>query len=203
VGGSGSGKSWLADKLAAALGGDAARLSLDDFYRDRSHLSATRRARLNFDHPRAIDWPTLEAVLRQCSAGRPTRLPCYDFATHCRSSKRRILRPKPVILVDGLWLLRRPSMRSLFGFRIFLDCDARTRFRRRLARDLRMRGRTAASVRKQFRETVEPMHRRFVAPQAKYADVILRGERQPSAIGRLAAILRTHADGVSRQGHPA
>jgi len=203
VGGSGSGKSWLADKLAAALAPDAARLSLDDFYRDRSHLPLARRARLNFDHPRSIDWPALEAVLRKCSQGGAVRLPCYDFKTHCRGSERRILKPKPIILVDGLWLLTRLGVRSFFGFRIFLDCSARTRFHRRLTRDLRERGRTEASVKEQFRQTVEPMHRRYVAPQAKYADVVLRGERQPSDVRRLAAILRTRADGISGQGQDA
>ena len=194
VGGSGSGKSWLADKLAAVLAPDAARLSLDDFYRDRSHLSPARRARLNFDHPRAIDWPALEAVLRKCSQGRAVPLPCYDFKTHCSGPGRRILKPERIILVDGLWLLVRPSIRSSFAFKIFLDCDARTRFRRRLARDRRERGRTKASVREQFRETVEPMHRRYVAPQAKYADIVLRGERAPADVRRLVAVLRLRAN---------
>src|SRR6266478_8182760 len=49
AGGSGSGKTWLAEKLLAILRGKAAHLSLDDFYRDRSHLSPARRAKLNFD----------------------------------------------------------------------------------------------------------------------------------------------------------
>ena len=195
VGGSGSGKSWLADKLADALAPEAARLSLDDFYRDRSHLSPARRARLNFDHPRSIDWPVLEAVLRKCSrGGAMLLLPCYDFKTHCRRSERRILRPKPIILVDGLWLLIRPSIRSFFAFKIFLDCSARTRFRRRLARDRRERGRTKASVKEQFRQTVEPMHRRYVAPQAKYADVVWRGDCAQPHVRRVAALLRTHVD---------
>ncbi len=190
VGGSGSGKTWLADKLAVALAPHATRLSLDDFYRDRSHLPAACRATLNFDHPRAIDWTAIETVLRKCSQGRPVQLPCYDFQTHCRASHSRILKPKPIIFMDGLWLLRRPSIRSLFAFSIFLDCSPRIRFSRRLARDLRARGRTKASVRKQFRETVEPMHRRYVAPQARFADIVLSGPCTRQDARRLAEILR-------------
>jgi uridine kinase len=89
VGGSGAGKTWLAKKLEAALTPDAARFSLDDFYRDCSRLHPERRAKINFDHPRAIDWPIMERVLKDLRAGRAARLPCYDFKTHSRLAKTR------------------------------------------------------------------------------------------------------------------
>src|SRR4026208_2252253 len=84
VGGSGAGKTWLADRLQQACGNGAGRLSLDDFYRDRSHLSPARRATIHFDSPRAIDWPLVMQVLRACRAGQLTGLPRYSFATHTR-----------------------------------------------------------------------------------------------------------------------
>jgi uridine kinase len=200
VGGSGSGKTWFADKLAAALAPDAARLSLDDFYRDRSNLSLARREKVNFDHPRAIDWSLVEKVLREILKGRPVRLPCYDFPTHCRTSRSRILKPKPIIFMDGLWLLRRPSVRSLFGFSIFLDCERRIRFRRRLERDLQMRGRTEASIRKQIRKTVEPMYARYVAPLARFANVVLRGSCSQWDVQRLARFFQIGSITTTRHG---
>jgi uridine kinase len=193
VGGSGSGKSWLAERLERALGGQAARLSLDDFYLDRSHLSAERRARLNFDHPRAVDWAGLERVLHRLMKGKPARVPCYDFATHCRRSATRVLQPKPLILVEGLWLLRRPSLRRLFHLSLFLECPTRTRLARRLARDRRARGRTRASVQEQFWATVEPMHRQFVAPQARWADLGLGQNCGRPQLRTIAAQLRSAA----------
>ena len=195
VGGSGAGKSWLAKKLQSVLGSDAVRLSLDDFYRDRSHLPPARRAKMNFDHPRAIDWPQVEKTLRELRAGQTATLPCYSFRTHCRLPGQSALAPKPVVLMDGLWLLRRPSLRDAFGLKIFIDCPARTRRRRRLARDLRSRGRTRAAVLEQLRETVEPMHARFVAPQEKWADIVLRHDFGEREIRRLARQLREHLNG--------
>ena len=173
VGGSGAGKTWLAGRLERALGGAAARLSLDDFYRDRSHLPPARRARINFDHPRTMDWPLVEQVLSQCRSGRAVALPRYDFATHTRLAQSRSLAPGKALLIDGLWLLRRRSVRRLFDLSIFVDCPAGLRLQRRLARDLRQRGRTAGSVKRQFRENVEPMHARFVASQRRLADVVV------------------------------
>src|SRR6185437_7477032 len=122
VGGSGAGKTWLAKRLRAALEPDAAHLSLDNFYRDCSRVRPERRAKINFDHPRAIDWDTMEKVLNDLQAGRATHLPRYDFKTHCRAREKSPLAHKPVVLVDGLWLLHRRSLRRFFSMKIFIDC---------------------------------------------------------------------------------
>lgn len=190
VGGSGSGKSWFADALARALGKEAARISLDDFYRDRSHLSTARRALINFDHPKSIDWDGFETVLKTLARGTTAEAPCYDFATHCRTKQTRLISPKPFLIFDGLWLLRRPRIRKMFRHRIFLDRPARIRLHRRLRRDLQARGRTQASIRQQFRTMVEPMHRRFVAPQREFATVILAGECGRSDVSQIVCLLR-------------
>jgi uridine kinase len=190
VGGSGSGKTWLAEKLKRALAPKAACVSLDDFYTDRSHLSPRRRARLNFDHPRAIDWPALERVLEQLYEGQQVRVPCYDFETHSRLSRTKVVRPKPIILIEGLWLLRRASIRRLISVSIFVDCPSGTRLRRRITRDVVSRGRTDASIRRQFLQSVEPMHKRFVVPQINLADCVLSEKCDRREIRRLAGMLK-------------
>lgn len=191
IGGSGSGKSWLAQQLRTKLAPKAACLSLDDFYLDRSHLTPAQRARLNFDHPRAIDWKRLTATLRTLRAGRSTRVPIYDFTTHCRRLQHRLLKPKPVLLVEGLWLLHRRELRRLFDLGIFLNASMSLRLKRRMARDTSERGRPPSSVLRQFRETVEPMHRKYVAPQAKWAELVVPGTCSPKHVARIAQTIRT------------
>jgi uridine kinase len=185
VGGSASGKTWLSQKLGTALGGNVAHLSLDSFYRDRSHLSPARRVRVNFDKPSAIDWPEFNRVLRNCIKGRTTQVPVYDFKTHTRLKRTEKVKAEHIFLVDGLWLLRRPSIRSFFNFTIFLECPVASRLHRRLNRDRLLRGRSNDSVQEQFWNTVEPMHKKYVTPQRKRADLVLTGnwgEREISAI---------------------
>ena len=191
VGGSGAGKTWLADHLQKTIGHDADRLSLDDFYRDRSHLTPAQRETINFDHPRAIDWPLVNATLRTCRAGRSFRVPRYDFVNHVRLPGRQLCRPKPLIIVEGLWLLLRPSVRSLFVLRIFMDCPVRVRLARRLARDAAERGRSRESVRSQFWETVVPMHERYVAPQTRWAHFIMENPPRPDRVRQLTDLLLT------------
>jgi uridine kinase len=190
VGGSGAGKSWLAERLQRVLGPEATRLSLDEFYQDRSHLPISRRARINFDHPRAIDWALVETVLCQCRAGRAARLPRYSFITHTRISQQVEWSPKPFVLVDGLWLLCRPRIRALFDLRIFLECPAQLRLERRLARDVAERGRTPDSIREQFWKTVAPMHNRYVAPQARWADAVVEQPPSEAELSRLIRAIR-------------
>ena len=110
VGGSGAGKSWLADRLRREFGDEATSLSLDDFYRDLSHLMPSEREKINFDHPGAIDWPRFEGVLRELQHRVTAWAPRYSFVSHTRLTEREPHTPRPFIFVEGLWLLRPPHV---------------------------------------------------------------------------------------------
>jgi uridine kinase len=186
VGGSGAGKTWFVERLCRVLGDKACQLSLDDFYLDRSHLPLAQRARLNFDIPEAIDWSGTEQALRDCRAGWPTRVPRYDFATYSRIPETRLHLPRPVVLVEGLWLLRRPSLRRLCDLKIFLDTPTSLRHARRLARDTSERGYSADAVQQRLATRVAPMHERYVEPQKRWADLILPQPFTAEDVTRLA-----------------
>lgn len=190
AGGSGSGKTWLAAALRRRLRSQAGLISLDDFYRDLSHLPLARRARTNFDSPAAIDWTLFESTLRTLAAGGTPILPRYDFAHHTRSARVRRWRRHPIVLIEGLWPWARPGLRRLFSLRIYRDAAAGLRFERRLRRDVRHRGRTPASVDRQWRLQVEPMFARHVAPQRRTADVVLGAVVTPADLAALARRIR-------------
>jgi uridine kinase len=190
VGGSGAGKSWLARHLQRAIGPTAVRLSLDDFYHDRSQLLPSMRLKVNYDHPRAIDWEQLEIKLKACREGKCVQVPSYDFATHTRRMAVRSLSPGRVVLVDGLWLLLRRGVRPLFDFTIYLDCPTALRLERRIARDVTERGRQADTARRQFWESVVPMHDRYVAPQRCMADITIEDPPTQLEVQDLAETIR-------------
>jgi len=173
VGGSGSGKTWLTSRLQEQFGNQAACVSLDDFYRDRGQLTPAQRNAVNFDHPKAIDWACFQKWLMTARAGRPANCPRYDFKTHTRLAETVVWEPASIIFIEGLWLLWRAAVRRLFDFSIFVDCPADVRLQRRESRDVQERGRTSSLVRKQFRDVVAPMHTLYVAPQARWADMVL------------------------------
>lgn len=182
AGGSGSGKSWLAGRLVRELGDRAAAVSLDSFYRDRSHLPPRRRERVNYDHPRAIDWEQVERTLRRARAGRSFEVPVYSYAEHAVVGRPVKRGPAEFVIVEGLWVLRSRRLWPLIDLGIFVDAPARLRLERRIERDLAERGRSRASITRQFREQVEPMHRRFVEPQRRRADLILKSPIDDRAV---------------------
>ena len=176
VGGSGSGKTWLAEKLAAALAPRAARLSLDDFYRDLSALPTTERDAVNFDDPDAIDWEKFCAVLGALRVGEKINLPVYDFATHTRVvGQTERVTPGAYLVVEGLFALYYPELLPLYSLRVYIETPDEVCFERRVKRDTEQRGRTHESVRRQYEATVRPSSLAFVRPSAVNADLQVDG----------------------------
>jgi len=190
VGGSGAGKTWLADRLCQAFGGEGTSLSLDDFYCDLSHLMPAEREKINFDHPDAIDWPLFERVLSELQNGMTPLAPRYSFVSHTRLAEWAPRSPRPFIFVEGLWLLWHPHVRKLFDLRIFLDCIQSLRWERRVTRDFNERGRTTDSIYEQFWNVVAPMHEQFVERQKAWADLVIEQSITQAALGRLIATIR-------------
>lgn len=186
AGGSCAGKTWLADRLQKHLGSKAARLSLDSFYRDQSHLSPARRARVNFDRPQSIDWKRVELVLSDFLQGQSAAVPRYDYVTHGRLRDDIVLNPAPILIVEGLWLFRRPAVRKLLSLKVYIRSTNDLCTKRRVRRDMTERGRTRRQVLEQLHRHTLPMFERFVAPQEKWADVILDAPIQENDVSHLA-----------------
>ncbi|MFZ0640440.1 MAG: uridine kinase [Candidatus Acidiferrales bacterium] len=173
-GGTGSGKTTITDRLSRALLDDGVVvLQQDHYYKDLSHLSSAERARCNFDHPNALDTPLFVEHIRDLREGRAIERPVYDFTQHRRVSETVRIESRPAILVEGILIFENEQLRSLMDVKIFVDTDADLRFIRRLARDIRERGRTVDSVIEQYQQTVRPMHLEFVEPSKRYADIII------------------------------
>ncbi|HEX3763426.1 MAG TPA: uridine kinase [Kofleriaceae bacterium] len=174
AGGTGSGKTTVADKLASAMPpGRCVTLDHDAYYRDQGHLTPDDRDALNYDHPSALDSALLALHLRELRDGRAVEVPIYDFATHTRRRETRSVAPARVILVEGILVFAEPALREQMDIKIFVDTDADIRLMRRIRRDLEERGRTFQSVRDQYHATVRPMHLEYVEPSKRWADLII------------------------------
>ena len=174
AGGTGSGKTTVAHKLAAAMpDGRCATIEHDAYYRDQSHLPADERATINYDHPAALESGLLAEHLRQLRSGEPVDIPIYDFATHTRRQDKRRVQAAPVIIVEGILVFCDASLREQMDIKIFVDTDPDIRLMRRIRRDLELRGRTFQSVRDQYYATVRPMHIEYVEPTKRWADLIV------------------------------
>ncbi len=142
AGGTGSGKSTIAHKLATALPTESVvTIDHDAYYRDRSDLAIADRQQLNYDHPDALETELLVRNAGKLRAGEPVELPVYDFKTHARSPSTRRVTPAPVVIVEGILVFVDPGLRAALDIKIFVDTDADIRVFRRIRRDLEQRGR--------------------------------------------------------------
>jgi len=192
AGGTGSGKTTVARKLADALPTERCALIEHDFYyRDRSNLPAEERDRINYDHPEALESDLLAEQLRRLRAGEPVDVPIYDFVTHTRRAETRRVEPAPVIIVEGILVFVEAAVREQMDVKIFVDTDSDIRVLRRIRRDLEQRGRSFSSVREQYYQTVRPMHLQFVEPSKRWADLIVpEGGENRVAIGVILTMLQ-------------
>lgn len=193
-GGSGSGKSWLASYLKKRLGRRAEILCQDWYYRDNSHLTPRQAKRLNFDHPRAIETRRLLRDLETLRSGRAVKAPVYDYATHSRLKGHRIVRPAPLVILDGLFVLNERAVFKQLDLSVYIDVPEDLRLIRRLRRDVEERRVDLEETLRLYEHCVRPMHLRFIKPAAARATWVWKQEEDrgfPRRLyGMLAAKLR-------------
>jgi uridine kinase len=192
AGGTGSGKTTVADRILERVGaGKIAYIPHDAYYKDLSDQPKDVRAKVNFDHPDSLESALLVEHLALLRQGQPVKVPVYDFTTHSRTNETRLVMPAPIVLVEGILIFVEPDLREQLDVKIFIDTDADLRFIRRLRRDILERGRSLDSIIAQYLKTVRPMHLEFVEPSKRYADVIIpEGGFNEVAIEMVAARIR-------------
>lgn len=183
AGGSGSGKTALVQAVTAILPGSITVFPLDWYYRDFSHVSPTERARMNFDHPNALEMELYTHHLRCLAAGESVPAPRYDFVTHTRTHTHTLYSGNWII-AEGTLILSQPEIVELLDYAFFIEAPADLRLIRRIQRDIRERGRTLDSILQQYLDTVRPMYEEWVSPSQKCADRVLDGTKTVEELAR-------------------
>ena len=172
-GGTGSGKTTLARKVAERIGEkNVILIEQDSYYQNLADMPLDERRQANFDHPEAVDFDSIAEHLADLKSGKSVEMPIYDFKTHTRSAETRTVEPKPVVLVEGILIFSDPRVAELLDVKIYIDTPDDIRLVRRIRRDVQERGRTVEQTLSQWEKTIRPMHNKFVEPSKNLADVI-------------------------------
>lgn len=173
AGGTGSGKTTVAHNIKEKIGEEILILDMDSYYKDNSHIPFEERLKINYDHPDAFDIPLLKSHIEALLNGESVKKPIYSFVEYTRLKYFEEIKPKRIIILEGIFALFFEEIRKLMDIKIYVDTDADIRLIRRLLRDIKERGRTIDSVIKQYTEVVRPMHIQFVEPTKRFADIII------------------------------
>jgi len=191
-GGTGSGKTTVANKILQAVGAhEVAFIQQDSYYRNLDELPLDYRQKVNFDHPDALDNDLMVEHVRALKAGHGVDLPMYDFKNHLRRKETLRMEPKLITIIEGILIFAEKRLLEEMDIKVFVDTPDDIRFIRRLRRDIAERGRTADSVIEQYLSFVRPMHMQFVEPSKRCADVIIpEGGHNMVSIGLLSGTIR-------------
>ena len=184
-------KTTITNEIIKELGDiDVVVIPHDSYYQSNDHLPFWEREKINYDHPDALETDLLVQHLKQLCEGKDIEMPLYDFTTHSRRKVGVIVKPAPVIIVDGILIFVEKKLREMMDVRIFVNTDSDLRFIRRLKRDIKERKRSMDSVINQYMETVKPMHIAFVQPSRRYADIIIPEGHSAVSTGILSHMIR-------------
>jgi uridine kinase len=191
-GGTGSGKTTVANKILQSVSAnEVAFIQQDSYYRNLDQMPLDYRQKVNFDHPDAIDNDLMVEHVRALKAGQGVDLPIYDFKNHLRRKETLRMEPKLIMILEGILIFAEKRLLEEMDIKVFVDTPDDIRFIRRLRRDIAERGRTADSVIEQYLATVRPMHMQFVEPSKRCADVIIpEGGHNMVSIGLLSGKIR-------------
>jgi len=172
-GGSGSGKTTIVNKISEVVKDDFVCLPQDNYYRSASYMSNTNITAFNFDRPDAFDNELLIEQLQKLKRMEPIEMPTYDFVHHQRLPETIEVKPKKLVIFEGIMTFTNKEVRDLLDLKIFVDTPDDIRFIRRLQRDIKERGRTMDSVIEQYLTVVRPGHYEYIEPTKQYADIII------------------------------
>jgi uridine kinase len=178
TGGTGCGKTTVVNQIIEELpSGQVSVISQDSYYKDLSHLSYEERTKVNFDHPKSLDFDLLKDHLSQLKEGKTIMQPTYSFVEHNRLPVTIPIAPCKVLIVEGILIFSHPDLRNLFDIKIYVHADSDERLIRRIKRDISERGRTIEEVLNRYQTTLKPMHQEFIEPTKEYADIIIPNNR--------------------------
>ena len=178
AGGTGSGKTTVVNQIVKQLPTDeVCVISQDSYYKATDSLSYEERTKINFDHPRAIDFDLLIKHLKELKKGKTINQPVYSFVTHNRTKDVIKTHPRKVIIVEGILIFNNQELRDLFDIKIFVHADTDERLIRRVRRDISERGRDIDEVLDRYQNTLKPMHQQFIEPTKNFADIIIPNDR--------------------------
>ncbi|PTX43630.1 uridine kinase [Christiangramia gaetbulicola] len=178
AGGTGSGKTTVVNQIIDELKHEEVDvISQDSYYQDTTHLSFEDRKKINFDHPKSIDFDLLGEHLETLRSGKSIQQPVYSFKEHNRTGEFIEIQPRKVVIVEGILILTHPEIRELFDIKIYVHADSDERLIRRLKRDIADRGRDLEEVLWRYQTTLKPMHQQFIEPTKEFADIIIPTNR--------------------------
>jgi len=182
TGGSGSGKTYILSKLVQLLGKEnICMVSQDNYYRDRSHQPKDENGVENFDMPESVDLDQFAKDLGELKQGKPFERQEYTFNNKDKAPETLVFHPKPIIIVEGLFILYHEQVQKMLDLKVYIDVKDHIKLKRRILRDKVERGYDLSDVLYRYEKHVMPTYERYIKTHRDDADIVINNHRPESA----------------------
>jgi uridine kinase len=175
AGGSGSGKTFFLKCFLEHFTADEVCLvSQDDYYIPVAHNMTKEENKLyNFDLPSTIDADLFESDISKLMNWETVYQKEYTFNNPDVVPKILEIKPAPIIIVEGLFILHFKKIANDLDMTIFIEADEDIALQRRLKRDLAERGYSNEDVNYKWHNHVVPAYKEYLLPFRNQCDKII------------------------------
>jgi uridine kinase len=176
AGGSGSGKTFFLNCFLNHFKNEEVCLvSQDDYYIPvADNMTPEENKLYNFDLPHTIDRNHFIQDINKLIAGQSFTKKEYCFGNPNAVPKMLEIKPAPIIIVEGLFIMHFRDIAELLDLKIFIDADEDVALQRRLKRDLIERGYSQDDVMYKWINHVVPAYKEYLLPYMGECDKVIR-----------------------------
>jgi uridine kinase len=192
TGGSGSGKTYFIQQLAAHFEpSELCVISQDHYYKPRDLQVTDELGVKNFDLPGAIEHELLLADILKLKRGETLIKREYTFNNPMATPKTLEFKPAPILIVEGLFVQYFPGIARELDLKIFIEAKDYVKLSRRIRRDNDERGYDLNDVLYRYQHHVMPVYESMIKPLKHQADLIIPNNHHfKNALKVLVAALR-------------
>lgn len=193
TGGSGSGKTFFLQGLAARFSPDEMCLiSQDNYYKSRDQQPIDENGIKNFDLPGSIDREAFCADLLKLKGGQDVRKKEYTFNNPLAEPKILSFKATPILVVEGLFVQYFEEIAQELDLKIFLEAKDHVKLGRRIKRDQVERGYDLDDVLYRYQYHVMPVYESLIEPLKYNSDIVIPNNRHfDKALNVLVGYLKT------------
>jgi len=180
AGGSGSGKTFFLNCFLEHFSADEVCLiSQDDYYIPVAEgMTAEENKLYNFDLPTTIDEAAFIADAQKLLNHETVYKKEYTFNNPLAVPKMLEIKPAPVIIIEGLFILHFAAIAEMLDLKIFIDTEEEVALHRRLKRDLHERGYSAEDVHYKWTNHVLSAYKEYLLPYKSVCHKIVTNNTQ-------------------------
>ena len=175
AGGTASGKTTLAKRIKEELKDDVIILSHDFYYKSLTNITKEEREKRNYDCPEAYETDLMIMQIKELIDGKTIQRPIYSYIERLREKETITVKPAPIIVIEGILILENEELNNLIDIKVFVDTDADIRLTRLIKRDADERGLSLEYIINKYKDTLKPMHEKYVEPCKKRANIVISG----------------------------